>query len=56
MPTLSKSATPLGGWLRDLLQRAHPNAVVVALANKLARIVWALMAKREVYRAPAVAA
>jgi transposase len=51
MPTLSKSATPLGGWLRDLLQRAHPNAVVVALANKLARIAWAVLRRGDVYRA-----
>jgi hypothetical protein len=29
--------------------------VRVALANKMARIVWALMAKGEDYRAPAVA-
>jgi hypothetical protein len=26
-----------------LLARAHPNTVVVALANKLARIVWAVL-------------
>ena len=51
MPTLSRSATLLGGWLRDLLQRAHPNAVVVALANKLARIAWAVLRRGEVYRA-----
>jgi hypothetical protein len=30
--------------------------VTVALANKTARIVWALLAKNENYRAPAVAA
>jgi transposase len=30
--------------------------VIVALANKLARIVWALMKKGEVYKAPAVTA
>ena len=29
---------------------------MVALANKMARIVWALMAKGVVYKAPAVAA
>ena len=31
--------TPLGKWLRGLLERAHKNTVIVALANKLARIV-----------------
>jgi transposase len=43
LPTLSRSSTRLGQWLRGLLARAHSNAVVVALAAKLARIVWALL-------------
>jgi hypothetical protein len=33
LPTLSKSETPLGGWLRALLARVHKNAAVVALAS-----------------------
>ncbi|WP_312012863.1 IS110 family transposase [Bradyrhizobium sp. SBR1B] len=32
LPALSKSETPMGGWLRGLLARAHVNTVVVALA------------------------
>lgn len=51
MPTLSKSATPLGAWLRGLLARAHANTVVVALANKLARIVWAVLRSGGAYKA-----
>src|SRR4051812_18363065 len=43
LPSLSRTATPLGAWLRGLLARAHGNTVVVALANKLARIAWALL-------------
>lgn len=43
LPTLSKGETPLGAWLRGLLARAHTNTVVVALAAKLARIVWAVL-------------
>ena len=43
LPTLSKAETPLGAWLRGLLARAHANTVVVALAAKLARIVWAVL-------------
>ena len=43
LPTLSKSETPLGGWLRGLLTRAHVNTVVVALAAKLARIIHAVL-------------
>lgn len=40
LPTLEKSDTALGCWLRALLARCHYNTVVVALANKLARIAW----------------
>lgn len=32
--------------------RAHRNVVAVALANKLARIAWAVLSKGEVYRPP----
>jgi transposase len=43
MPSLARTGTALGAWLRGLLARAHPNIVAVALANKLARIVWAVL-------------
>jgi transposase len=43
LPTLSKSETPLGGWLRDLAARAHVNTAVVALAAKLARTICAVL-------------
>lgn len=43
LPSLAKSASPLGGWLRGLLARGHRNIAVVALANKLARIAWAIL-------------
>ena len=43
LPTLLESPTPLGGWLRGLIERMHKNAAVVALANKLARIAWAVL-------------
>lgn len=36
-------------WLRGLLERKAPKAAAVALANKMARIAWALMARRESY-------
>jgi transposase len=45
MPSLARTETPLGTWLRGLLGRAHGNAVVVALASKMARIAWALLRK-----------
>lgn len=43
MPAVSREDTATGKWLRALLARAHPNVVVVALAAKMARIVWALL-------------
>lgn len=43
MPHLAASGTHLGFWLRGLLARMHKNAAVVALANKLARIAWAIL-------------
>jgi len=52
---IHRAAQP-GTWLGGLLARKPPMLVRVALANKMARIVWALMTKGEVYRAPAVAA
>ncbi|EEX13849.1 transposase for insertion sequence element [Citreicella sp. SE45] len=49
------SARP-GTWLARMLERKPPMLVRVALANKMARIVWALMKSGENYRAPAMAA
>jgi transposase len=43
LPGLSRSDTPLGAWLRELMTRAHVNVAVVALAAKLARIAWAVL-------------
>jgi transposase len=45
-----------GPWLAQLLGRKPTMLVIVALANKTARIVWALLVKGGVYRAPAPAA
>ncbi|WP_423208159.1 IS110 family transposase [Paracoccus yeei] len=45
-----------GTWLGGMLTRKPPMLVRVALANKMARIVWALMAKGGVYQSPAAAA
>jgi transposase len=56
MPGLAASATPLGDWLRGLMQRVHKNAAVVALANKLARIVWVVLHRGEEFNADAVRA
>jgi hypothetical protein len=37
--------------VRGLLERHPVRPVTVALANKMARIAWAVMARNEVYRA-----
>ena len=47
---------PEGSWLARMLARKPKMLVTVALANKTARIVWALLVKGGVYRVPAVAA
>jgi transposase len=50
----TKQAPGLSRWLAQLLARAHQNVVVVALANKLIRMAWAVLCKQETYRAPAL--
>jgi transposase len=52
----SKHGGPEGSWLAKMLARKPRMLVIVALANKTARIIWALLAKGGVYKAPAVAA
>ncbi|WP_305853190.1 IS110 family transposase [Bradyrhizobium sp. CCBAU 53338] len=39
-----------GGWIEALLARRRPMVVAIAVANKLARIVWAMMTTGELYR------
>jgi transposase len=46
----------LGPWMTQLEQRAHRNVVTVAVANKLARIAWAVLARGDVYRPASAAA
>jgi transposase len=48
----TKQSPGLSSWLAQLLTRAHQNVVIVALANKLIRIAWAVLCKNETYRAP----
>jgi len=51
----SKRGAPAGSWLEGMLARKPRMLVTVALANKMARVVWALRAKQEDYRAPVAA-
>jgi transposase len=47
---------PVGSWLAQMLARKPKMLVIVALANKMARTVWAILARGGVYRAPVMAA
>jgi len=49
----SRSAS---GWLLQLLERKPRKLAAVALANKMARIIWAMMARGEAYRRQPTAA
>ena len=40
----SRADRTLDPWLKELLARRHKNVVLVALANKMARTIWALLA------------
>ena len=51
-----RRGTAAESWLGRMLARKPRMLVIVALANKMARIAWAVLAKGGVYRAPAVVA
>jgi transposase len=49
--TCDRQRHPLGAWITSLEQRMHRNKVIVALANKIARIAWKILIKpEEIYR------
>ena len=50
----TKQTPALSVWLAQLTIRAHQNVVAVSLANKLARIAWAVLAKEEQYQPQAL--
>jgi transposase len=52
----ARKAAPAGSWLARMMTRKPRMLVTVALANKMARIIWALLAKGGIYRAPVAAA
>jgi transposase len=47
---------PAGSWLDRMISRKPKMLVAMALANKMARMIWAMMTKKESYRAPMAAA
>lgn len=46
----NRSTHQIGAWFDDLEQRTHKNVATVALANKLARIAWPVLANETEYR------
>jgi len=55
-PTRRRSCA-LDVWAKTLSEKKKPTKLIaLALANKMARIAWALMARGETFRTPAIAA
>jgi transposase len=50
-----RRGAPAGSWLARMLHRKPRKLVAVALANKTARIAWAVLQSGESYKAPAAA-
>jgi transposase len=50
---MERNPSALGEWLTNLSARRHRNVTVVALANKMARIAWAILSKGTHYSSPA---
>jgi len=53
---LGRKSIPEGSWLARLAARKPRMLVAIALANKMARTIWAMLTKNEDYRVPAQAA
>ncbi|MCA1374420.1 transposase [Bradyrhizobium sp. IC4060] len=50
---LAKRGLKVPLWIQTLLQRRPVNVVSVALANKVARTIWALLVRGGIYQEPA---
>lgn len=51
LKTISKKTTEFSLWVKNLIERRGYNKACVALANKNARILWALLTKEAPYQA-----
>jgi transposase len=54
-PTGQRPKSHASAWLLGLLARKPKKLAAVALANKMARIIWAMMVSGETCRRPQVA-
>ena len=52
---LGRKSIPEGSWLARMLATKPKMLVAIALANKMARAIWAMLTKKEDYRDPAQA-
>jgi uncharacterized membrane protein YdfJ with MMPL/SSD domain len=52
-PARGRSSGRFWTWIDGLVARRPFNVVVAAVANKLARIIWAMLRRDQLYRAPA---
>jgi transposase len=52
----TKQSAGLSTWLAQLTTRKRAQVATVALANKMARMAWAVLYKGEAYRPPQVIA
>jgi len=50
-----RKGPPQGSWLARMMARKPHMLVVVALANKMARTIWALSVRNDIYRNPVAA-
>jgi transposase len=50
-----RKGAPEGSWLARMLAKKHRLLVAIALANRMARGLWAMLTKGEDYRDPAAA-
>ena len=51
----SKRAQEAGSWLARLLERRPAKVAAIAVANKTARVIWAMLRSGDAYRAPKAA-
>ncbi|EEF24049.1 conserved hypothetical protein [Ricinus communis] len=51
MRGLDKRTGRLADWVRTMLAQRHSNVVACALANKLARTAWAIVARQTTFDA-----
>jgi transposase len=52
---MGRKTIPENSWLASMMARKPRMLVAIALANKMARMIWAMLTKQEDYRTPATA-